>query len=545
MPQATDRPASVTSGPLERGLQVIEALTAARVPLRPADLMRATGLVRSTVDRVISTLVQIGYLRWQGREVTPAPRLMELGNAYLAGTGLCDALGPHAVRLADELDESVSLAVPDLDGVRFISQSPRRRSMSVAFGVGDLLPAERCAPGALFASGWDEADWARWREGRARRRFSIPPAVSEEAAVAFEKRAATARDTGWAVDDQLIEPGLVAVAVPVRGPSGDVVCALSVVSHTSRHSADSLRAAASPLVEECVRRMEGELARGRPGRPADLAHGVDRSREAKQELGPEFLQTLDRGLAVLVALGSVPGGLTLSEAAALTGLPRASARRALLTLGALGYVGESGRRFLPLPRVLDLGYTVPAGLSFEDLVRPHLRDLVARVHDSASVAVLDGTEIRYVARAATVRLMRVTISIGTRFPAHATSMGRVLLAGLTDEQAAARLAEAGPLPALTPHTRTGPEELLSLVAAARRDGHALVDQELEEGLRSVSVPVRDRAGRVVAAVNTACHSGDEPPERTLQRVLPALEAAAAAIEADLAVHSRYHDLPLT
>ncbi|MFC9973263.1 IclR family transcriptional regulator C-terminal domain-containing protein [Spirillospora sp. NPDC127200] len=532
-------PAGPAVGPLERGLQVLQALCEG--PQRPADLVRGTGLVRSTVDRVVSTLVRVGYVRWQGREVAPAPRLMELGNAYLSGSGLPAALSAPALELSEALDESVSLAVADRDGVRFVLQSPRRRAMSVSFRVGDLLPAELCAPGAIFAAGWDAGAWRSWERRVAGAagdapRFSVPAGARADAAADLRRRAADFERTGWAVDDQLIEPGLIAVAVPVRAPDGAVACAVSVVSHTSRHTAASLREHALPELRASVRRMEAALAAPPAAPPAGRAArrtGVDRSREVKQELGPDFLQSLQRGLAVMAALGT-PGGATIAEAAAATGLPRATARRALASLRTLGYAAEAGGRFTLLPRVLDLGYAALSGLALEEIAAPHLRRLVEEVGDSASLSVLEGTDIRYVARAPAGRIMSVAISVGTRFPAYATSMGRVLLAGL-DDDAARDLLERSDRRPFTAATRTGVADLAREVARVRADGHALVDQELEEGLRSLAVPVRDRGGRVVAAANLAAHAGPEPPERTRERLLPALAAAARAIETDLAV----------
>ncbi|WP_067484419.1 IclR family transcriptional regulator domain-containing protein [Actinomadura hibisca] len=522
-------------GPLERGLQVVRALCDG--PQRPADLVRGTGLVRSTVDRVVSTLAQMGYVRWQGREVAPAPRLMELGNAYLTAGGLPAALAAPALELSEALDESVSLAVADRDGVRFVLQSPRRRAMSVSFRVGDLLPAELCAPGAIFAADWDTTAWHAWERRVAGAhddvpRFSVPAEGRADAAARLRRRTADFERTGWAEDDQLIEPGLIAIAVPARTPDGAVACAVSVVSHTSRHTVASLREHALPELRASVRRMEAALA-APPAAPPARRTGVDRSREAKEELGPDFLQSLQRGLAVMVAL-DVPGGATIAEAAAATGLPRATARRALASLCALGYAAESGGRFALLPRVLDLGYAGLSGLTLEEIAAPHLRRLVEEVGDSASLSVLEGADVRYVARAPAGRIMSVAISVGTRFPAYATSMGRVLLAGL-DEATARDLLERSDRRALTARTRTGVADLAREVARVRADGHALVDQELEEGLRSLAVPVRDRAGRVVAAANLAAHAGPEPPERTRERLLPALAAAARAIETDLAV----------
>jgi IclR family pca regulon transcriptional regulator len=188
-------------------------------------------------------------------------------------------------------------------------------------------------------------------------------------------------------------------------------------------------------------------------------------------------------------------------------------------------------RFRLLPRVLDLGYPLLSGLTLGELAQPHLSALAARLHHSASMAVLDGPDIRYVARAAAGRIMRVSISVGTRFPAHATSMGRVLLAGLPPEERAARLAAADLAP-LTDRTVTDPSHLAAILDRVARDGYAHVTEELENGLQSLAVPVHDRDGHVVAAVNVALHaSPSEPPPAT---VLPALRDTATRITADTA-----------
>nr|WP_246053389.1 IclR family transcriptional regulator C-terminal domain-containing protein [Actinocorallia herbida] len=267
--------------------------------------------------------------------------------------------------------------------------------------------------------------------------------------------------------------------------------------------------------------------------------GTDRSRDPKRELGPGFLQSLDRGLAVLASLGTRPGGVTIAESAEATGLPRATARRSLMALEALGYARLEGRRYVLLPKVLDLGYAELSTLTFEDVVLPHLRALVDRVHDSASLAVLDGPDIRYVARVPASKIMRVAINVGTRFPAWATSMGRVLLAALPERERAALLPATSPAP-FTPHTHVDPAELHALIEAAATDGHALVDQEFDAGLRSVAVPLRDHRGTVIAALNVATHAGPESAPDTAARLLPALRATAAALEADL---SAYPTLP--
>jgi IclR family pca regulon transcriptional regulator len=538
--------------PLERGLAVLRAVCAGpQEPARPVDLARATGLARSTVDRVLSTLIHLDYLRAAGRDVAAAPRLMEFGNAYLAASGLTEALEGPAVRLADALDESVSVAVPDRDGARFVVQVTRRRTMSLAFRVGDLLPAERCAPGALFAPQWSAGQRARWTLRLAGTSTGstfppLPPApsartadVDADAGRAFEARVAAAARDGWALDDQLIEPGLIALAVPIRDPdTGRVLCAVSVVSHTSRHSAESLRTHALPRLHQTALEMAAALhaAASADALPTRVPAAPSPAHDPKQDLGPNYLRSLARGLAVLAALGARRGGMTLSAVAEATGLPRATARRALITLRHEGYVesaGPDGRMFALLPSVLELGYARLSGRSVEDVVRPHLVRLTGQAHESASVAVLCGPDISYAARVATSRIMQVAITVGTRFPAYATSMGRVLLAAFPETERAQRIA-AMDLKPLTRFTVTDPAELAAILRRVAEDGYALVDQELEEGLRSMAAPVRDARGRVVAAVNISMHAGPDTPQQSRDALLPALTEAAARISADVA-----------
>ncbi|MFD7975589.1 IclR family transcriptional regulator C-terminal domain-containing protein [Streptomyces sp. NPDC059071] len=536
-------PEAVT--PLLRGVGVLRRLTDVGGRMPVGELERATGLARSTVDRVTGTLARMGYVRIEGRDVLLAPRLLELGNAYLASVRLPDLLGVRADALADELDESVSLAVPDGDGIRFVHQATRRRAMSVSFRIGDLLPAERTAPGALFASEWDAAAWAAWRERRAAdpQGRSFPAAPSRAAgAVDFEERAAGAGACGWAADDQLVEAGLVALAVPVRGVDGRIACALSAVSHTSRHDAASLREALLPRLRAAAAEMERVLRDApatAPAAPSGLAAWTGAS---KQELGREFVESLARGLTVLTAFGEGRAALPLTAVAEATGLARATARRALITLEHLGCVAVDGREFRLTPRVLALGFAPLSRTTLTRIAQPHLADLAERVRESTSLAVLVGGEVQYTGRVETSRIMNVHITIGTRFPAYATSMGRVLLADLPAGERTARLDASEPR-ALTPRTVTDRAELDALLDRVGRDGYALVDEELEEGLRSIAMPVRDRAGRVVAAVNVALHASRRSAEECVREVLPELAAAITGIEADLHVTERFARVP--
>jgi IclR family pca regulon transcriptional regulator len=528
--------------PLIRGVAVLRALTDADGALSLPELERRTGLVRSTLDRITGTLARMGYLRVDGRSVLLAPRLMELGNAYLAALRLPDLLGPHARELADELDESVSLAVADGDGVRFIHQTTRRRTLSVSFRIGDLLPAERIAPGPLIAAGWDEREWARWRRRRATDPLGhgfpvLPPRAAEgpPTDAEFAAWAEQAGRRGWALDDQLVEPGLVALSVPVRDPAGGLACVVSLVSHTSR----DLHRRLLPRVRAAVSSMERRLREAEPPEPEPARPGLASwAADSKRELGRGFVESLARGLTVLTAFGAGRGELTLSGVAEATGLARATARRALITLEHVGCVAADAGTFRLTPRVLALGFAPLSRRTLPQIAQPHLAALAERVHDSTSLAVLDGDDVRYTARAATKRIMSVEITVGTRFPAYATSMGRVLLAGLPAADRAARLDRAEPRP-LTPYTTTSRAALAACLDRTAATGYALVDQELEQGLRSIAVPVRDRSGRVVSAVNVAMHTGRRSAAECEAEVLPELRATADAIAADLHVAGRF------
>lgn len=254
------------------------------------------------------------------------------------------------------------------------------------------------------------------------------------------------------------------------------------------------------------------------------------------------MESLARGLTVLTAFGEERGTLSLSGVAEATGLSRATARRALITLEHLGYLTASERAFRLTPRVLALGFPVLSRLTLPQIAAPHLTSLAERVHDSASMAVLAGDDVQYTARVATGRVMSVDVTLGTRFPAYATSLGRVMLAGLPPGEREGRLADADPR-ALTPHTVTAPARLARLLDRVAEDGYALVDEELEDGLRSLAVPVRERGGRVVAAVNVAMHTSRRTLEECAGEVLPALRAAATAIEADLHIAGRFARVP--
>jgi IclR family pca regulon transcriptional regulator len=254
--------------------------------------------------------------------------------------------------------------------------------------------------------------------------------------------------------------------------------------------------------------------------------------DGAERRNPDYVQSLERGLAVIRAFGAENPQLRLSDVARATGLTRAAARRFLLTLVRLGYVRQDGSSFSLRPRVLELGYAYLSALSLPEVAQPHMETLVGEVNESSSVAVLDDLDIVYVARVPTRRIMTITIAVGTRLPAYATSMGRVLLAGLDPEALAERL-ERIEIERLTATTVPDRKTLRGRIDETRDAGWAAVDQELEQGVRSAAVPIRDGAENVAAALNVSVHATRMTMQGLRREVVPKLLRTAEAIEVDL------------
>ncbi len=242
------------------------------------------------------------------------------------------------------------------------------------------------------------------------------------------------------------------------------------------------------------------------------------------------VQSLARGLAVISCFDAEHSSMTLSEVAVRTELSRATARRFLLTLQELGYVRSNGKHFELTSKVLQLGYSYLSSATLPQMIEPVLEDLSAKVHESASASVLDGSQIVYIARVHTRSIMRVGISVGTRFPAVNTSMGRVLLAfgseELREEVLAAGFASRTGLGIKTPAA------LRKELEKIRTQGYAVVDQELEIGLRSVAVPIYNADGVVAAAMNVSMSvhtASEQSAEEAAQAILPSLLEAAGQV----------------
>jgi IclR family transcriptional regulator, pca regulon regulatory protein len=244
---------------------------------------------------------------------------------------------------------------------------------------------------------------------------------------------------------------------------------------------------------------------------------------------PDYIQSLDRGLLVLRAFNRERPRCTLSDIAAQIGLSRAVARRSLLTLQHLGYVAAEGRQFFLTPRVLELGYSYLSSLDLTELAHEAMEQLSRRVGESCSMAVLDGSDIVYVARIAVRRLMSVVLGVGARLPAFAASMGRVLLADKSDSELAAWLRENTFRP-MTAHTIYKPRALRAEILKVRRQGYAFVSQELELGLCSIAVPIRSATGVAVCGLNFSMRCSNDVRSVALKKMLPALQEARHAIE---------------
>lgn len=246
---------------------------------------------------------------------------------------------------------------------------------------------------------------------------------------------------------------------------------------------------------------------------------------AAEAADPNFMTSLARGLLVIRAFTEQQPRLTIAEVARLSGLPRAAARRCLLTLEKLGYAGSDGRNFYLSPKILALGYAFLSSTSLPKAIQPFLERVSESLQESCSAGVLDEGEVVYVARAATRRIMSVGLAVGSRLPAFWTSMGRVLLAHLPPAELRRRLEALQPR-AFTERTITDKAQLARLLEQVRQRGYCIVEQELEVGLRSVAVPVVNASGQVVAAMNCGLQAQRVSRKELETRILPVLQATA-------------------
>ena len=251
----------------------------------------------------------------------------------------------------------------------------------------------------------------------------------------------------------------------------------------------------------------------------------------RREPRPDFIEALARGLDVLRGFAPGKPHMTLSEVAAASGLARPTARRILITLIELGYVRSDEDGFSLTPRVLDLGMAYIGSRNLWELAEPHLRRLVGETNESCSIAQLDGSDIVYVARVAVPKLVAIAVTIGTRFPAAQTSLGKVLLSAL-DADELDRVLATPSRSGVVPRHEPDRGELDATLRDVRAKGWTVTDQELAVGIRSVAAPIRDGKGRVTAAVNVNAHAAETSVEHLVEHHLPLLLRTAGAIAAD-------------
>jgi IclR family transcriptional regulator, pca regulon regulatory protein len=249
---------------------------------------------------------------------------------------------------------------------------------------------------------------------------------------------------------------------------------------------------------------------------------------AAQAGNPDFMLSLARGLRVIESFENHPEGRSIVEIAVTTGLSRAAIRRILLTLELLGYVERTRQVYRLKTQVLRLGFSFLSSSSVVEAARPILEHISEQLHESSSMSMLDGGQIVYVARAAASRILAAGLSVGSRLPAYCTSMGRVLLAALPDDKLGTYLRTLAPK-AYTPKTMTRVAQLRKAILQVRKDGYAIVDEELEAGLRSIAVPVSTRSGQVLAAINVGTHVSRIDRATLIHSCLPVLQAGARAL----------------
>lgn len=261
----------------------------------------------------------------------------------------------------------------------------------------------------------------------------------------------------------------------------------------------------------------------------------------RRDAHPDFIESIARGFDVITAFRAGAPAMSLSDVATATGLARPTARRILATLTALGYVRTVDGRFALTPRVLELGLSYVQAIGLWDVARPHMEALVAQTHESTSVAQLDGSDIVYVARTSVPKLITLAVDIGTRFPAVATSLGKVLLSDLDDDELDAALAQPG-RSGIEPRVAPSRDELDELLREVRARGWAATDEQLARGIRSVAVPLRNGSGRTVAAMNVTVHAAETSMDTLLGEHLPRLLRAASEVSAEFALRDA---LPLS
>jgi IclR family pca regulon transcriptional regulator len=504
---------------LERGLLVLRAFSAQEEPLSVADVAALVGITRTAARRFALTLEYLGYVSQRAEGYALAPGVLEIGDAYLRSDPLPDAAHPHLEELVRAVGETASLTVLHKHRVYYTARVAADRIVTANIAVGASVPAYSTATGRVLLGGLTPDELEDYLS-------SIDPASGLDQEHVREK-IAEARDRGWALADQELTPGIRSVAVPLRNPEERIVAALNIAAHATRVDTTVLENDFLPLLQCAAQRTVDALwpASG----PAPAKSVMAPAHAARPMARPtDAIQSVERGLCILTAFDEGHAVMNLAQISERCQLPRSAARRFILTLVSLGYLAPRGRSYAPTPRVLELGYSLLSRLSLADVAKPRLEALARKLGASVSIGVLDGMDLRYVARASSPSPLTVNIRPGSRVPAHRTAMGQVLLSLLPPEalQDAARSAGES-------EARGGLVELGNTLEIVREQGWSYVDQLLEVGIRAVAVPLRNRRGEVVAALSASVHEGSTLDREMTSTFLPALRAAATEFVMDL------------
>jgi IclR family pca regulon transcriptional regulator len=504
---------------LERGLVVLKAFSGREEPLSVAEVAALVGITRTAARRFALTLEYLGYASQSAGGYTLAPGVLEIGDAYLRSNPLPDAAYPHLQELVRSVGETASLTVLHNRRVYYTARVAADRIVTANIAVGTSVPAYSTATGRVLLGGLGRDELEGYLS-------SIEPASGFDPEYVREK-IAEARRRGWALADQELTRGIRAVAVPLRNPEGQIIAALNIAAHATRVDTAALENDFLPLLQSAAQRTVDALWPASGSAPARaVMAGVHTARSTGRPA--DAIQSVERGLCILIAFDEGHPAMNLAQISERCRLPRSAARRFVLTLVSLGYLALQGRSFAPTPLVLELGYSLLSRLSLADVAKPRLEALARKLGASVSIGILDGMDLRYVARASSPSALTVNIRPGTRVPAHRTAMGQVLLAllppgSLQDVPRSMDGNDAG----------GGRDDLGDMLEVVRDQGWSYVDQLLEVGIRAVAVPLRNRRGEVVAALSASVHEASIRDREMTSTFLPALRAAAADLVMEL------------
>ncbi|MFF2297912.1 IclR family transcriptional regulator C-terminal domain-containing protein [Arthrobacter sp. NPDC058127] len=504
---------------LERGLSVLRALSAREEALSVTDVAALVGITRTAARRFALTLEYLGYASQSAEGYTLTPGVLEIGDAYLRSNPLPDAAHPHLEELVREVGETASLTVLHKQRVYYAARVAADRIVTANITVGTSVAAHRTATGRVLLGDLAPRELEDYLS-------SVEPSPGFDPEY-VRKRIEEARRRGWTVADQELTPGIRSVAVPLHDPEGRIVAALNIAAHATRVDTEVLENDFVPLLQSASRRTAAAVWPTSGAAPARSVAAPATATRPKVRPS-DVIQSVERGLCILTAFDEGHPTMNLAQISAQCRLPRSAARRFVLTLASLGYLEQQGRSYAPTPLVLELGYSLLSRLSLADVAKPRLEALARRLGASVSIGVLDGMDLRYVARASAPSPLIVNIRPGTRVPAERTAMGQVLLSLLPSAALEDAKRSAG-----RDSAADGLTDLEVTLAAVREQGWSYVDQLLEAGIRAVAVPLRNRRGEVVAAMSASVHEATTPDRDMTENFLPALRAAAEEFTMDL------------